>query len=218
MSVYDHGLSVAYLLPYLYNVMLLLCFQCLIRHFINIFSRRNRLLLQYPIIFVAMIWKFERSPEAVARLRRVVKRSDRNWTVRLKYNVVCVMRRSQPRDARSKAQLECRERFRLVNERVAEEFKDVKRQSYWRAQAKKHGYKTARGYARAYFMKEVLSEESRAVEQHVTVAKTTYEHVMSEVAVIEPLRKGENAVYSKYVTCQTDNDNDRAVRDTAPPE
>lgn len=158
-----------------------------------------------------MIWKFERSPEAVARLRRVIKRTDKNWTVRLKYNVVCVMRRPQHRDVKSEAQLECRERFRIVNERVAKEFKDVKRQSYWRTQARKHGYKTARGYARAVFMRELIEQEQKAAEC-AKVTTDNVEQTLKEVLFTMPTNIiSADGVSLDMLECQSANDGSACV-------
>lgn len=119
-----------------------------------------------------MLWKFERVPHAVARLRRTIKRADNRWTVRVKYNKVCVMRTPTHRDMKTEAQLECRERFRVVNDKVAKEFKDPARRFYWEKRAHKEGYKTARGCARAFYITETRREEQLTTE--TTSSATSY--------------------------------------------
>lgn len=119
-----------------------------------------------------MLWKFERVPHAVARLRRTIKRADNRWTVRVKYNKVCVMRTPTHRDMKTEAQLECRERFRVVNDKVAKEFNDPARRVYWEKRACKEGYKTARGCARAFYMAETRREEQHTTE--TTSSAATY--------------------------------------------
>lgn len=114
-----------------------------------------------------MIWTFTNVPEAVARLRRRVKKMDKRWTVRVKYRKVCVMRSPVHADVKSDAQLKCREKFRLVNERVAEEFAQPERVRYWTQKARRDGYKTARGCARAYYMRNLVVADDVATGSHV---------------------------------------------------
>lgn len=118
-------------------------------------------------MFATMRWKFEQVPENVARLRRTIKRRDKRWTVRLKYQKVCVMRSPKHKDMKTPAQLKCRERFCVVNAKVAEEFRDIARVKYWEKKARVHGYKTARGCARAFYMEEMRKKELCNEEESV---------------------------------------------------
>lgn len=132
-----------------------------------------------------MIWTFTNVPEAVARLRRRVKRMDKRWTVRVKYRKVCVMRSPVHADVKSDAQLKCRGKFRLVNERVAEEFARPERVRYWTQKARRDGYKTARGCARAYYMRNLVVADDVAINSHVEKRVSADVPLLADVACVD---------------------------------
>ena len=63
------------------------------------------------------------------------------------------------RDAKSKKQLTCRERFKKAQELMMEDFKNPENAKWWNDFKEVKGYKTAKGCARAYYYHLLCEEE-----------------------------------------------------------
>ena len=63
------------------------------------------------------------------------------------------------RDAKSKKQLTCRERFKKAQELMMEDFKNPENAKWWNDFKEVKGYKTAKGCARTYYYHLLCEEE-----------------------------------------------------------
>lgn len=135
---------------------------------------------------------------SLRRARRVMTERGSGFRLTLRGGRLYTMKRVRCVQPDSVEQLKCRELLVRANEMARRDFEEVEKVEYWKKKAEETGYKTARGCARAWYVRmlkeRVVEMERREMEKREAEKSEMVGSVSVEKKMVEnvcEVRNGE---------------------------